>query len=131
MAVIINIILNIILIQFYEVYGLVFATLIASFFSCIFLLYAIRKKIPCIKYNTIAVSVLKSFIASFIMYIVVGLIDYSFWNDSVCLLYKILCIVCEVLVGVGVYIALLSVMKVPEIVYMKNLIGRTVFKRKE
>lgn len=128
-GVIINIVLNLILVQFMGLNGLAFATSISSIVTTVLLIYSLNRRIK-FGIKPMLSSFTKILISSVIMGIVVhysyGYIANMFSSGT---MGQLLSLGFTVLIGVIVYVILMEIIKIKEYVELKNVLVRGVVKK--
>ena len=115
-AMIMNIVLNIVLVRYLKLAGLALATSISGI-VCIFLLfYNLKKKINYFGQDKIVITLIKSFVAALIMGIIV-LITYQLMNDILGneFVLEFISLFISIMAGIVVYSIMVIIFKVNEI----------------
>ncbi len=130
-GILINIVINIFIVKYMKVSGLTLATTVSSIIVTVIMLRDLNKKIGNMKIRQIFNVLLKSSIASFVMGILI------FLTNRVCMTLvstelkgSILSIIMSFFIGIGAYVACISLFKVEEYMYMVSLI-KSKMKRSE
>ncbi|OWZ83236.1 murein biosynthesis integral membrane protein MurJ [Natranaerobius trueperi] len=114
-----NIILNIILVNFFAHGGLALATSITAIFTSLLLLYSIKKRLGSFNIKKIFICFIKSLFSAIIMSIVVYLLYYHILNHLTLLnlqiVNEIMILVFTITVGALVYFGACLLMKIEEI----------------
>lgn len=116
-SIILNVILNIILINYLGYRGLAIATSISACVGCILLLKDLNKKIGIIKLSN---DITKSFIASAIMGILVNIIYILLINNY--MFSKLIVLVLCMITGILIYIIMVFILKVEELSYISKIL---------
>lgn len=117
LAMILNALLNIILMQFLSVGGLALATSISSAFNMIALLYLLRRRIGVIGAKNILFSLEKSFLASLVMGLVCFTVSYGRGTHWLITLLSLV-------LGIVVFLTMIHFLKMEEFKYLKNVVWR-------
>ena len=125
-----NFILNLILVQFMEHRGLALSTSLSTTITSFFLLYQLRKKIGNLGLRAMIQSSLKTVASSIVM----GVVIYSIYNYTIVplnpsRLTELLLILCTVFIGVIVYFVSLYLLKVEELYFATDFVKRKIRKQ--
>ncbi|MDN5301097.1 MAG: putative peptidoglycan lipid flippase [Thermoanaerobacteraceae bacterium] len=130
-AMMINIILNLILVRFMGLGGLALSTSISAIICTVMLFYSLRKKIGPLGGKKIIETLFKSGFSSLIMGVVVyftyNYISAIFWPAGI--IYQALNLAVAILVGALIYIMTCVLFKVNEVFWMANLLRKKISKR--
>jgi putative peptidoglycan lipid II flippase len=123
-AMIMNIVLNIILSRFLGIGGLALATSISAIFCTVLLFISLKKKITEFYMKNLYVSFIKILIASLIM----GLIARISYNILINIISMNLSLILSIGIGAFVYSFLVYIMKIEEVHILINIIKRRLLK---
>ncbi|WP_162991229.1 murein biosynthesis integral membrane protein MurJ [Biomaibacter acetigenes] len=130
-AMIINIILNLILVRFMGIGGLALSTSISAIICTVMLFYSLRKKIGPLGGKKIIETLFKSGLACLIIGVVVHF-TYNYMSTifgTEGIIYQALDLAVAVLVGALIYIITCVLFKVNEVFWMANLLRKKISKR--
>jgi len=118
-AVVLNIILNIVLVRYMDIGGLALATSISAIASTLLLIGALYKKIGDFGISTMIVNLLKTLIVSFIMGMIVFYTNIVLVNASVSLY---LALPISITIGTIVYLVMISVVGIEEVNQLRSVV---------
>lgn len=121
-AVILNIILNIILSAYMGIGGLALATSIAALFSTCLLFLSLRKKIGPLGLSKLGVTMLKVIVASGVMGSIVYLLNEYIWMT----LDGVIKMGLVIFIGCIIYVTIITLLKVEEAKIIKTLLRKKV-----
>ncbi|MGZ9868310.1 murein biosynthesis integral membrane protein MurJ [Priestia endophytica] len=124
MALVINIILNIILSKFLGIGGLALATSISALFCTFLLMVSLRKKIGSFGMRNISISFIKILIASLMM----GLLAKLIYNFMLHNINVNLSLIFSILLGAIIYLILIYLMKVNEVIVILDILKKKMNK---
>ncbi|MDO5048200.1 MAG: murein biosynthesis integral membrane protein MurJ [Anaerococcus sp.] len=113
---VLNVILNFILINFFGLHGLAFATVISTALGSILMLYKFRKKFGAFSFKTSLISIIKILIASGLM----GLIAYGVFNQLSSSLSQILALFIAIVLAMLAYGIFILFARIPEVMRLVN-----------
>ncbi len=122
-SVIINVVLNLILVQFMAHNGLALATSVASFCNTILLYIGLKRKHPQIRVLQSRLQLIKITIAS-ITALSISYMAYTFMTDAMGHIPSIIQLSISILVAVIIYSGLLLIFKIEEIKLLKQIIKK-------
>ncbi|MBZ2174076.1 murein biosynthesis integral membrane protein MurJ [Schnuerera sp. xch1] len=119
-AVLLNIILNIILSKYLGIGGLALATSISALFSTVLLFISFRKKVGSFGMKNITISIIKVLFASLIM----GLVAKIAYNILFRYMGANLTLIAAIIIGAAVYFVIIYFMKIDEVDSMVKAVKR-------
>ena len=128
-AVIMNIILNLVLVRYFKLAGLALATSISAIICILLLFNSLKKKIGYFGQDKILNTIIKSIISASVM----GVITYLSYNSLSTVLnngfiYDMLSLFGSIIIGFIIYIILVTLLKVEELNIIKDIIKRKTYK---
>lgn len=119
-AVLLNIILNIILSKYLGIGGLALATSISALFSTVLLFISFRKKVGSFGMKNITISIIKTLFASLIM----GLVAKMTYNILFKYMGVNLTLIAAIIIGAAIYFVIIYFMKIDEVDSMVKAVKR-------
>ena len=117
-AVVMNIILNLLLSKYMGINGLALATSISAIFCTVLLFISLRKKISSFSIKNISISFVKILCASLIM----GVISKLFYNLFLFFINKNLSLIFSIVIGFATYLLIIYFMKIDDVRVIMNAV---------
>lgn len=128
---VLNVIFNLIFVQFFDHNGLALATSLSTTLTAILLLYELRKKIGNLGLEAMIQSSLKTSAASVIMGIVIYFMyNYSMQAFNPSRLMELMLVIVTVLIGFIIYLVFLYLFKVDELHFVTDHVKKSLENRK-
>lgn len=124
---VINIALNIILIQFFAIKGLAYATVISTIIGSALMIYKFRDNFGSFKFKTTVISIFKISLATFVM----ALVANKMYNLLSPMMVHVLAILISIALAALVYAIIIVLARINEVMDLINVIYHKYFRKRK